>query len=137
MKTAVASLCLVSMLLLSAGCAAPRQTPEEARAADLAARASRSAEAAASIPASVITKTKAACEADLKALASKSTGKYVHTVDSVQFVGDVEEYNLRNRPHGYDIVVSSTVKMTATGELVKSKQTCRVSDSGDVEWLAA
>jgi hypothetical protein len=58
-------------------------------------------------------------------------------VDSVQFVGDVEEYNLRNRPHGYDIVVSSTVKMTATGELVKSKQTCRVSDSGDVEWLAA
>lgn len=60
----------------------------------------------------------------------------MHTGDSVQFVGDVSEYNLRNHPHGYDIVVSYTVR-TATGELVKSKQTCRAYDAGNVEWLAA
>lgn len=135
MKTAVASLCLVSTLLVT-GCAT-RVTPEEARASDLAARASRSAAAAAAIPASVTTQTKTACENDLRSLASRSSGKYVHTVDSVQFVGDVSEYDMRNRPHGYDIVVSYTVRMTATGELVKDKETCRVSDDGNVEWLAA
>jgi hypothetical protein len=135
MKNAVAAVCLIS-ILLATGCA-HRLTPEEARAADLAARASRSAEAAAVIPASVTAKTKTACENDLRSLASKSSGKYVHTVDSVQFVGDASEYNLRNRPHGYDIVVSYTVRMTATGELVKSKQTCRAYDAGNVEWLAA
>jgi hypothetical protein len=137
MKTVVASLCLVSTLLVAAGCAAPRATPEEVRASELAARASRSATAAASIPDSVTTQTKAACENDLRSLASKSSGKYVHTVDSVQFVGNVSEYEMRNRPHAYDIVVSYAVRMTATGELVKSKQTCRVTDAGKVEWMAA
>jgi hypothetical protein len=137
LKTAIASLCLISILLLTTGCAAPRATPEEVRASELAARASRSAAAAASIPESVITQTKAACEQDLRSLASKSSGKYVHTVDSVQFIGDVSEYDMRNRPHAYDIVVSYTVRMTVTGELVKSKQTCRVTDAGNVEWMAA
>jgi hypothetical protein len=108
-KTAVASLCLVSMLLVTAGCAAPRATPEEVRASELAARASRSAAAAVTIPDSVTAQTKASCEKDLQALANASSGKYVHTVESVQFVGNVEEYNLRNRPHAYDIVVSYTV----------------------------
>ncbi|MDQ0663384.1 hypothetical protein QFZ35_001882 [Arthrobacter ulcerisalmonis] len=135
MKNAVAAACLV-LVLLNTGCA-HRETPEEARAAELAARASRSAEAVAAIPASVTAQTKTACENDLKALAKVSSGKYVHTVESVQFVGDVSQYNLRNRPHAYDIVVNYTVRMTATGELVKSKQTCRVPDAGKVEWLAA
>ena len=135
MKTAVASICLVSILLVT-GCA-HRATPEEARASDLAARASRSATAAAAIPDSVTTQTKTACENDLRSLASKSSGKYVHTVDSVQFVGDVSEYDMRNRPHAYDIVVSYAVRMTASGELVKSKKTCRVTDAGNVEWMAA
>jgi hypothetical protein len=135
MKNAVAAVCLV-LLLLVTGCA-HRATPEEARASDLAARASRSAAAAAAIPDSVTTQTKTACENDLRSLASKSSGKYVHTVDSVQFIGDVSEYDMRNRPHAYDIVVSYTVRMTATGELVKSKQTCRVTDAGNVEWMAA
>jgi hypothetical protein len=136
-KTAVASLCLVSILLLTAGCAAPRATPEEVRASELAARASRSAAAAASIPENVTTQTKAACEQDLRSMAQTSSGKYMHTVDSVQFVGNVSEYDMRNRPHAYDIVVNYTVRMTATGELVKSKKTCRVTDAGKVEWMAA
>lgn len=135
MKTAIASLCLVSTLLLT-GCA-HNVTPEEARAADLAARASQAAADAAAIPDSTTTQTKAACESDLHALADKSSGKYLHTVETVDFLGDVSEYSLRNRPHAYDVVVSYTVRMTATGELVKSKQTCRVTDAGDVEWMAA
>jgi hypothetical protein len=137
LKTAVASLCLVSILLVAAGCAAPRARPEEVRASELAARASRSATAAAAIPDSVTTQTKTACEKDLQSLAKASSGKYVHTVDSVQFVGNVSEYDMRNRPHAYDIVVSYAVRMTTTGELVKSKQTCRVTDAGKVEWMAA
>lgn len=134
-NTVAAAVCLVSVLLAT-GCA-HRETPEEARASELAARASRSAAAAAAIPDSVIVRTKAACESDLRSLANRSSGKYVHTLDSLQFIGDVSEYDIRNRPHAYDIVVSYTVRMTATGELVASKQTCRVDDTGEVEWLAA
>lgn len=136
MKNAAAAVCLVSLLLVT-GCAQKRATPEEVRASDLAARSSRSAAAAASIPDSVTTQTKTACENDLRSLASGSSGKYVHTVDSVQFVGNVSEYDMRNRPHAYDIVVSYAIRMTATGEMLKYKKTCRVSDTGRVEWMAA
>jgi hypothetical protein len=134
-RVSATTACLISLLLIT-GCA-HRATPEEVRASELAARASRSAAAADSIPAAVTSRTKSACENDLRSLASKSSGKYVHTVESVEFLGDVSEYNLRNRPHAYDIVVSYTVRMAASGELVKSKGTCRVNDSGSVEWMAA
>lgn len=124
------------LLLLLSGCS-HRPTPEEVRASELEARASRSAAAAEAIPASVVSQTKAKCENDLRAKASKSSGQSVHTVESVDFVGDVSEYALRNQPHGYDVVVSYSVRMTASGDVVKSKQTCRAFDSGKVDWLAA
>jgi hypothetical protein len=105
----VAVACLV-LLLGVTGCAAKRATPEEARASELAARASNSAAAATAIPESVRTQTKAACENDLRSRAAKSSGKYTHTLQSVDFIGDVSDYSLRNRPHAYDIVVSYTVR---------------------------
>ncbi len=36
-----------------------------------------------------------------------STGKNVHALESVQFVGNVSECNLRNRPRVYDIVAKA------------------------------
>lgn len=124
------------LLLLLSGCS-HRPTPEEVRASELEARASRSAAAAESVPASVASQTKAKCESDLRSKADKSSGQYVHTIESVAFVGDVSEYRLRNRPQAYDVVVNYSVRITASGEMVKSKKTCRVADNGDVEWMAA
>ncbi|MBT2549799.1 hypothetical protein [Arthrobacter sp. ISL-65] len=135
MKRLLATAGLVSLFLV-AGCA-HRATPEEVRASELAARSSRSAAAAADIPDSVKNQTKTACENDLRFQARTSNGKSAHAVQSVQFVGDVSEYDLRNRPHAYDIVVSYDISMTATGEVLSYKKTCRVGDDGDVDWMAA
>lgn len=133
MKRASVSLCMV-VLMLTTGCA-ERLTPEQARQSDLDARASHSAAAAAAIPAGVTTATKAACEADLSSRADGSSGKYVHTLESVDFVGSVSEYNLRNRPHAFDIETLYSVRMTATGQRLESTKICRVRDDGRVEWL--
>lgn len=126
-------MCMIA-LMFTTGCA-ERLTPEQARQSDLDARASHSVAAAAAIPAGVTTATKAACEADLSSRADGSSGKYVHTLESVDFVGNISEYNLRNRPHAYDIETLYSVRMTATGQRLESTKMCRVRDDGRVDWL--
>lgn len=133
MKKASVALWLAA-LMLTTGCA-ERLTPEQARQSDLDARASHSAEAAAAIPGSVIATVKAACEADLRSRADGSNGKYVHTLESVEFVGNVSEYNLRNRPHAYGIETRYGVRMADTGQRLTNTKTCCVRDDGQVEWL--
>ena len=124
----------MAALVLTTGCV-EHLSPEEARQSNLDARASHSAAGAAAIPKSVTAATQVACEADLRSRADSSSGKYLHTLESVEFVGNVSEYNLRNRPHAYDMETLYSVRMTATGESLANTETCRVRDDGRVEWL--
>ncbi|MEV7649151.1 hypothetical protein [Arthrobacter sp. NPDC089319] len=101
-------------------------------------RESWAAEAAAAIPDSVREATKATCTADLERKADASTGQREHTLESVEFEGEVSEYNIRHKPLAHEVNVRYILQMVSSGDTLKYLEKCRVrADGQGIDWLPA